>query len=232
MPTALAFDVFGTLVDWRGSIVAEGAERWAPRGVDADWGALADAWRERYQPAMEQVRRGRRPWTVLDQLHRESLDDLLPGFGMAELGEAERTELNAVWHRLRPWPDTRDGLRRLSERYTLATLSNGNLELLEDLVREAGLPIHRVLSAESFHAYKPDPRTYKGAARELGVEPGELMMVAAHRGDLLAAAECGLQTAFVWRPEEWGPRGSEERPDPSFDLVARDLGDLAGQLGV
>ena len=230
MVKALGFDVFGTVVDWRGSIAAEGAERWEARGVHADWGALADAWRRRYQPSMERVRRGERPWTSLDRLHRESLDDLLPEVGLEGLDEPARAELNLVWHRLRPWPDAAAGLHRLAARFQLATLSNGNLELLEDLVANAGLPFHRVLSAETFHAYKPDPRTYTGAARELGVAPGELMMVAAHRQDLLAAAGCGLRTAFIWRPAEWGPAGSEERPEPSFDVVARDLGDLADQL--
>lgn len=230
MVRALAFDVFGTVVDWRGSIVAEGEERWAARGVRADWAALADAWRRRYQPALERVRSGDRPWTELDRLHRESLDELLPEFGLGALGESERSELNRAWHRLRPWPDSRDGLARLGRRYTLATLSNGNLELLQDLVREGDLPFHRVLSAETFRAYKPDPRTYLGAARELGVEPAELMMVAAHRDDLLAAAGCGLRTAFVWRPREWGPAPSGEAPDPSFDVVADDLFDLAERL--
>lgn len=230
MPSALVFDVFGTVVDWRSSIVEEGQTRWAGRHAGVDWAALADAWRKRYEPAMRRVREGERPWTPLDTLHRESLDDLLPEFGLAVMPDAERAELNLVWHRLRPWPDARHGLARLADRFKLATLSNGNLDLLEDLVRSADLPFHRVLSAETFRAYKPDPATYRGAARELGLEPNELMLVAAHRRDLLAARDCGLQTAFVWRREEWGPGGSDEHPEPEFDVVAEDFEDLADQL--
>lgn len=230
MVRALAFDVFGTVVDWRGSIVAEGEERWEPRGVHADWAALADAWRRRYQPSLERVRAGRREWAPLDELHRESLDDLLPELGLERLGERDRAELNLVWHRLKPWPDSREGLRRLAQRFTLATLSNGNVALLEDLARNALLPFHRVLSAETFQAYKPDPRTYTGAARILGVQPEELMMVAAHTGDLRAAAASGLRTAFVARPLEWGPAGRAEEPDADFDVVAGDLDELADRL--
>lgn len=230
MPSALAFDVFGTVVDWRGSIVDEGRSRWSSRHPGVDWGAMADAWRRRYEPSMRRVRDGERPWAVLDTLHRESLDELLPEFGLDSMADTERAELNLVWHRLRPWPDARQALARLAERFTLVTLSNGNLDLLEDLVRTGDLPFHRVLSAETFQAYKPDPATYRGAARELRLEPGELMMVAAHRQDLLAARACGLGTAFVWRRQEWGPAGTDEHPEPVFDLVAEDFNDLAAQL--
>lgn len=234
MLRALAFDVFGTVVDWHGSIVAEGAERWSPRGVDADWPALATAWRRRYQPSLQRVRAGERAWTPLDVLHRESLDDLLPEFGLGDLGEAERAELNRVWHRLRPWPDAVPGLRHLASRYRLATLSNGNRALLEDLVRFGSLPLE-VLSAEDFGAYKPDPRTYRGAAERLGCDPAELMLVAAHPDDLRAAAGQGLQTGYVLRPLEWGSDGAPPPKDAafeaSFDVVARDFVDLAARLG-
>src|SRR5579859_673921 len=207
MIRALAFDVFGTVVDWRGSIIREGAARWAPRGFEADWAALADAWRERYQPSMEEVRRGRRPWTPLDALHRQSLDELLPSFGLKGLDESQREELTMAWHRLTPWPDAREGLRRLRARFKLATLSNGNRSLLEDLVHFGDLPFDVVVSAEDFHAYKPDPRAYRGAAETLGCAPSELALVAAHPDDLRAAAAEGLRTAYVTRPLEWGPGG-------------------------
>ncbi len=232
MVRALTFDVFGTVVDWRGSIVAEGEERWTPRGARTGWAALADSWRRRYQPSLDRVRRGELPWTPLDVLHRASLDELLPDFGLEDLGEAERAELNLVWHRLRPWPDVPEGLRRLARGFTVATLSNGNLALLEDLVRGGDLPFHRVLSAETYRAYKPDPRVYRGAAADLGCAPEEVMMVAAHPSDLRAAAACGLRTAHVVRPLEWGPSGGVEefRPD-EFDIVATDFLDLAAKLG-
>ncbi len=224
------FDVFGTVVDWRGSIIREGGERWAARGVHADWAALADAWRRRYQPALERVRSGQRPWVPLDDLHRESLDDLLPDFGLDGLDAAGRSELNLVWHRLDPWPDAVEGLRRLSSNFRLSTLSNGNRGLLEDLVRHGGLPFHEVLSAEDFHAYKPDPRVYRGALERLGRADGELMMVAAHPDDLAAAAACGLRTAYVRRPLEWGPGRPEPEPETGFEYSAGDFIDLAQQL--
>ena len=230
MVRALAFDVFGTVVDWRGSIIAEGVERWTPQGVDADWARLADAWRRRYQPSLQRVRQGDREWTPLDVLHRESLDDLLPELGLAGLNEGQRADLNLVWHRLRPWPDAVTGLRRLARRFRLATLSNGNRALLEDLVRFGELPLE-VLSAEDFRAYKPDPRTYLGAAARLECEPGELMLVAAHPDDLRAAAGQGLKTACVRRPLEWGPGHDAEPADPAFDVVADDFVELAEKLG-
>jgi 2-haloacid dehalogenase len=233
MIRALAFDVFGTLVDWRGSIIAEGRQRWEPRGIHADWPALADAWRRRYQPSLERVRSGAAPWTPLDALHRSSLDQLLPEFGLGHLGESDRRDLNAVWHRLRAWPDVRAGLEALNAggRQT-ATLSNGNLDLLRDLAAANRLPFTRILSAETFHAYKPDPRTYLGAARELGLEPGELMMTAAHVDDLRAARSHGLRTAFIARPQEWGPGAGAERPEPGeFDYQAATLAELAQLLG-
>ena len=230
MVRALTFDVFGTVVDWRGSIIAEGGQRWTPRGVEADWGAVADAWRRRYQPSLERVRQGDRPWTPLDVLHRESLDELLPEVGLGSLGEADRAELNLVWHRLHPWPDAVAGLRRLARRYRLATLSNGNRALLQDLVEFGELPLE-VLSAEDFRAYKPDPRVYLGAAERLECEPGEVMMVAAHPDDLRAAAAQGLRTAYVRRPLEWGPGHEPEPADPLFDAVAGDFVELAEILG-
>lgn len=227
---ALVFDVFGTVVDWRGSIIAEGRERWEPRGWRADWAALADDWRGRYQPSLERIRRGERPFTPLDQLHRESLDALLPDHGLAAMGEAERAELNLVWHRLRPWPDSPEGLRRLARRHHLATLSNGNRALLLDLARGAGLAFTEVLSAEDFGAYKPDPRVYLGAIAHLRLEAAEVAMVAAHPDDLRAAAGCGLKTGYVPRPLEWGSGQPPPESGEEFDFVAPDLEALAARL--
>ncbi len=230
MIRALAFDVFGTVVDWRGSLIREGVERWEPRGVHADWGALADAWRRLYQPSMEAVRRGERDWAPLDVLHRESLDQLLTAFGLDGLDAAQREEMTMAWHRLRPWPDAVEGMSRLGRRFRLATLSNGNRDLLADLARFGGLPFDEILSAEDFGAYKPDPRVYRGALQRLGCAEGELMMVAAHPDDLRAAAAQGLLTAYVTRPLEWGPGGEAEPAVAAFDVVAGEFVDLATRL--
>ena len=227
---ALAFDVFGTVVDWRSSIVEEARAVGARHGLERDWAAFADRWRERYQPSLDQVRSGARPWTFLDDLHRESLGELVTEFRLEAISDSELDHLNRAWHRLSPWPDSREGLRRLRERFTLTTLSNGNVGLLVDLVREGDLPFHCVLSAELCHAYKPDPRTYGMVSSLLQLAPDEVMMVAAHPDDLRAAARQGLATAYVQRPREWGPATLVPEPDPSFDVVANDLLDLAARL--
>jgi 2-haloacid dehalogenase len=228
---ALAFDVFGTVVDWRTSIAEEAARVLGDRHPGADWERFADGWRRRYQPSLERVRSGAEPWRPLDALHADSLDGLLRELGLIAPAPARRA-LVMGWHRLRPWPDAAEGLRRLSGRFVLATLSNGNVSLLEDLVRHGGLPFHRVLSAEHARGYKPQPRVYRTAVARLGLEPAEVMMVAAHWDDLEAAAALGLRTAFVRRPLEWGPAG---RPDlerrPWVDADAADLVDLAAALG-
>ena len=230
---ALAFDVFGTVVDWRSSIVREGRELGARKGLDVDWAALADRWRGGYGPAMNRVRQGELPWTKIDDLHRMILDELIPEFGLESLSAAERVELNHVWHRLRPWPDAVAGLTRLRARYVLATLSNGNVALLVNMAKAAGLPWDAVLSAELARAYKPDPVVYRTAADLLGLAPEQVMMVAAHAGDLRASAGVGFRTAYVPRPLEYGPRsGRDLTPDPAFDLVAADFVDLAAQLGL
>ena len=229
---ALTFDVFGTVVDWRSSIIDEGSRLGRAKGIECDWGRFADAWRQKYQPSMERVRSGALPWTKLDALHRMALDELLTEFQIDGLSEAETIDLNQVWHRLRPWPDVVRGLERLRTHYILATLTNGNISLLVDMARQAGLPWDFLFSAELVRAYKPDPRTYLGAAGLLDLDPGEVMMVAAHPPDLRAAKQQGLRTAFVPRPLEWGPEGTLElTPDASFDLVATDFLDLAAKLG-
>ena len=239
MPTALqdiralAFDIFGTVVDWRGSLIHEGRQLQARLGLAADWPALADAWRAGYQPAMDKVRRGAQPWANIDTLHRQILDELLPRFGLAALDEAERDHLNRAWHRLQPWPDSVAGLTRLRRRYTLATLSNGNLSLLVNMAKAAGLPWDCVLSAELFGHYKPDAEVYLGAARLLGLAPSQLMMVAAHPSDLAAAQRAGLSVAYIPRPAENGPGGfMEPVADTVFDVQAPSLAALASILGL
>ncbi len=226
-PRALCFDVFGTVVDWYASIAADVAGRSLP----VDGGAFALAWRAGYQPAMQAVRSGALPWTHIDGLHRRILDGLLAERGI-DLPEAERQALNQVWHRLRAWPDSVAGLQRLKACFTIATLSNGNLSLLVDMAKHAGLPWDAVLSAELFGHYKPDPEVYLGAARLLDLPPAQVMLVAAHPSDLRAAAACGLRTAYVPRPLERGPGGAMEAWTPGeFDLVADDFHSLAEQLG-
>jgi 2-haloacid dehalogenase len=225
---ALVFDVFGTVVDWRGSIIREVKTTWPH--VDAP--AFADAWRAGYVPAMDRARRGEIAWTNIDGLHRVILDDIRPRFGLAGLGEPEVEHLNRVWHRLNAWPDVVGGLQRLKTKHVISTLSNGNVALLVDMAKHAGLPWDCVLSAELFQHYKPDPEVYQGAARLLGVERDELLMVAAHPADLVAAQRAGLRTAYVPRPLERGEGGAlEPVGDAVFDFTAADFNALAAQLG-
>jgi 2-haloacid dehalogenase len=224
---ALAFDVFGTVVDWHGSVAAEVARLRLP----VDGGGFALAWRAGYAPAMQAVRAGTLPWTNIDGLHRRILDGLLAERGLA-LPEGERVALNRIWHRLSPWPDSVAGLVRLKRRYIVAALSNGNVALLVNMARHAGLPWDMVFSAELFGHYKPDPECYLGAARLLDLEPRQVLMVAAHPSDLRGAQAAGLRSALVKRPLERGPDGALEPWQPGeFDLVAEDFLDLARQLG-
>lgn len=227
----MLFDVFGTVVDWRGSIIRAGQHLGREQGFRIDWEAFADAWRAGYRPAMSRVRSGELPWTTIDGLHRMILDELLGRFGIKGLAQADIDHLNRIWHRLKPWPDARRGLARLRRGYTLATLSNGNVALLVNMAKNAGLPWDCVLSAEMFRHYKPDPEAYLGAAALLGLEPREAMMVAAHKDDLFAAQRCGLATAFVPRPLEHGPRVRvDAKPERGFDCNASDFEDLADKL--
>jgi len=228
---ALTFDIFGTVVDWRGSLIREGQALQARRGGLADWAALADAWRAGYQPAMARVARGELPWTNIDGLHRQILDGLLPRFGLADLPEAERVALNLAWHRLDPWPDSLAGLQALRQRHTLATLSNGNVALLVNMAKRAGLPWDCVLSAELIGRYKPDLMVYRRAAELLGHAPGQVLMVAAHPSDLAAAQRAGLRTAYIARPDEHGPGGWMEPMNGLVpDLQADSLPALAALL--
>ncbi len=228
---ALVFDVFGTVVDWRGSIQRDLSAWGGARGIKIDWALLADDWRAGYQPAMAPVREGKAPFRTIDALHREILERLLPKYGLTQLSEAEKNHVNRVWHRLDPWPDAVPGLWRLKQRFTIGALSNGNVALLVDMAKHAGLPWDVVLSAELARNYKPDPSVYRLAPALLGVEPGEIVMVAAHESDLVAAAKSGLRTAYVSRPLEFGP-GREPHADPTgVDLVVGDFNQLATLLG-
>jgi len=233
---ALVFDIFGTVVDWRASIVREGLALSAAKGLATDWPAFADAWRAGYQPAMQRARSGEIAWTNIDGLHRVILDDLIPRFGLDMLTEAERDQLNRVWHRLDPWRDAIEGLTQLKSRYVISTLSNGNIALLVNMAKRAGLPWDCVLSAEIMKHYKPDPEVYRGAAKLLGFAFDEVLMVAAHPSDLRGAARAGLRTALVKRPHEYGPNPHDAPPpdalpDDRFDIVAGDFVDLARRLG-
>lgn len=229
---ALAFDVFGTVVDWRASLVAEGLTLGRKKRLKIDWEAFADAWRAGYAPAMERVRRGDLPWATIDVLHRMILSELLAKFRIDCLSEAEKDEFNRAWHRLQPWPDAVKGLARLKRRYVISPLSNGNVALLTNMAKHAGLPWDCVLSAELFHHYKPDREVYLGAARLLGLRPRELMMVAAHKSDLDAAAAAGLRTAFVPRPGEFGDASkADAKAEKRFDLNVADFVELARRLG-
>lgn len=230
---ALTFDVFGTVVDWRVSIIREGEALGRAKGIKADWAKFADAWRAGYGPAMNRVRNGDLPWTRIDALHRMILDSLLADYGITGLNEAEKDHFNRAWHRLDPWPDAVDGLTRLKKKYIIATLSNGNVSLLTNMAKYAKLPWDCILSAELAKHYKPDREVYVMAADLLGLRPQELMMVAAHGGDLQAAAGAGLRTAFVYRPMEYG-RGrpvSDPVDTTRFDVAASDFIDLARKLG-
>jgi 2-haloacid dehalogenase len=231
-PIVLAFDVFGTVVDWHGSIVREvlAIKSDAVAGLDAD--AFALAWRAGYVPAMRRVMSGELGWTLIDDLHRLILDDILLTFGMTDLSEAQRQHLNLAWHRLAAWPDVVAGLTRLKSKFTICTLSNGNIGLLTNMAKRAALPWDCILSAEVFKAYKPDPATYLGVAKVFNLAPQEVMLVAAHQDDLAAARACGLQTAYIERPYEFGKNNIKDvSPNPANTYHAVNFLELAVQLG-
>jgi len=227
---ALLFDVFGTLVDWRGSIARETRQLLAPHGIDADWEAFADAWRDQYQPAMDAVRSGEIAFCKLDVLHRRNLDIVLRNFGLERVDEPTRARLNLAWHRLDAWPDVGEGLARLRSRFLVAPCSNGNISLMADLARRNAFVWDAILGAELARDYKPKPIVYLASASAFDCLPHEAMMVAAHSSDLAAAAACGLRTAFVARPDEHGPGRGELRASASVDGSAASLVDLACRL--
>ena len=228
---ALFFDVFGTLVDWRTSITRETEEILKGRGYALDWSNFADAWRDKYQPAMEEVRSGHAAYCKLDVLHRQNLESILPDFKISGLPEEELRELNLAWHRLDAWPDVTGGLARLKRGYLLAPLSNGNISIMVDLARRNGFPWDAILGAELARDYKPNAGVYLAAADAFDLAPRECMMVAAHSSDLKAAAKLGFATAHIARPNESGPGLGEVSPTVPVDVAANDLGDLASQLG-
>ena len=227
-PKVLAFDVFGTVVNWHGSIAAEIERIQLP----VDPNEFASAWRKGYQPAMAKVRSGELPWTKIDDLHRIILDQILNTFGLSSLSEDENYELNRIWHRLHPWPDTVEGLTLLKQQFTIVTLSNGNLGLLANMAKHASLPWDLILSAEVFRHYKPDPETYLGVANTFDLPPEDVMLVASHKDDLLAAHQCGLQTAFIERPFEFGPDHTRNdlHQETFTNYHAKNFIDLAQQL--
>src|ERR1700693_2419271 len=230
---ALVFDVFGTVVDWRTSLIAD-FTKWADkRGVSADWTALVDGWRAVYAASMDGGRKhAERVYVILDRLHRQSLEKLVAQLSIQGLDDADLHHLTMGWHRLNPWPDSVAGLTRLKTKYIIAPLSNGNVALLTNMAKFAGLPWDLVLSAELFEHYKPDPETYLGAARLLGLQPGQVMMVAAHNGDLDAAQRLGLKTAFVARPTEYGPLQARDfKAEGHWDVVAGDFNGIADRMG-
>ena len=229
---ALFFDVFGTLVDWRSSIAREAEAVLRPLGHTIDGLAFADAWRGEYQPAMDEVRAGRIPFSRLDVLHRHNLERILPRFGIAGLGEETLANLNLAWHRLDAWPDVAPGLALLRRRFWLAPVSNGNISRMVDLARRNGLPWDAILGAEIAGDYKPKPRVYLAACEAFDLAPRDCMMVAAHSHDLAAAAALGLRTAHIARPNEHGPGKGEPAPTVPVDFAAKSLNDLADQLGV
>src|SRR5580698_4851715 len=224
---ALVFDVFGTVVDWRGSIIAEGRAS----GIRVDWARFADQWRDGYVPSMAKVRAGELPWTNLDGLNRALLDELLKEFHITGLSEAEKDHWNRVWHRLKPWPDSIAGLTRLKKKYTIAPLSNGNVALLTDMAKHSGIPWDLILSAELARHYKPDREAYLTAVTLLELKAEEVMMCAAHSGDLMSARSFGLRTGFIHRPKEYGPtRKADDAKPGDFDVVSSDMLDLASRL--
>lgn len=229
----LAFDVFGTVVDWRSSVLAEGEQLGKVKGLNIDWAAFADAWRSIYRPYMDRVGAGKLPWTKLDDLHRQMLEETLVRFGIHSLSEDEKQHFNRVWHRLKAWPDAAPGLQRLKQRFVVTTLSNGNISLLTNMAKHAGLPWDCVLSAENVRHYKPDPEVYLLVPQLFDLKPDQVMMVAAHEHDLQSARKYGLRTAFIHRPLERGPgKAADVPPADRYDFVAKDMLDLDRQLGV
>ncbi|MHB1304028.1 MAG: haloacid dehalogenase type II [Acidiphilium sp.] len=232
IPRAVLFDVFGTLVDWRGGVIAGLTAFGAARGTRADWAEVADGWRRNYQPSMDRVRRGAVPWTILDDLHRDALVELARRHGFGPLGHADCDHLIKLWHRLAPWPDVVDGLARLKRVAIIGPLSNGHLALQVALAKRNGFPWDVTFGADLFRHYKPDADVYLGACDLLGLAPEEVMLAAAHNDDLAAAASCGLRTGFVSRPLEHGPAtGDRAKPAGAWDIVSESVEDLAIQLG-
>lgn len=231
-PRAVLFDVFGTLVDWRGSVIAGLSAFGAARGITADWAEIADGWRRAYRPSMDRVRRGMVPWTILDDLHRDALMEIARRHDIGPLDDDDCEQLVSLWHRLAPWPDVVAGLGRLKRVAIIGPLSNGHLALQVSLAKRNGFPWDVTFGADIFRHYKPDAEVYLGACDFLGLAPDEVMLAAAHNDDLAAAASFGLTTAFICRPAEHGPAtGDRAKPSGPWDIVADSVGNLADRLG-
>lgn len=229
---AILFDVFGTVVDWRSSLIADLQEFGRTRGIAADWPALVDAWRGAYRPSMDRVRKGEQAWTALDDLHRASLVELVAKFGIAGLGDADLDHITDLWHRLRPWPDSVPGLARLKRRFIIGSLSNGNVALQVELAKSAALPWDVIFASDHFRHFKPDAETYLGASALLRLPPARVMLAAAHNDDLRAARSFGLATALIPRPDECGPHQHRDvQPAEAWDVVATSIEDLAARMG-
>jgi len=228
---ALVFDVFGTVVDWRSSLIEQFEEFGAEKGLTVDWAGFVDDWKKAYKPGMDAVREGRWPWTNVEGIYRKKIDELASQYGLEQLSESDRTGLARAWHRLKPWPDVVEGLERLKSRYVLSTLSNGDVACLVNMAKYGSLPWDCILCAEIFRHYKPDPEVYRGAIQLLGFEPQETMLVAAHNYDLAAAQSHGMRTAFVARPQEFGlAQTSDLKAEGNWDIIAEDFGELASAL--
>jgi 2-haloacid dehalogenase len=229
---ALTFDTYGTVVDWRSSVLDALLRFGTARGLSVAWPTLLDDWKAGYRPGLDRVNRGEWPWTTVETIYRRRLDELLPRYGLAALSEGDRQELTRAWWRLAPWPDAVPALRRLRQRFIVSPLSNASFRGMVELARFAGLPWHCILTAELARCYKPRPEVYRMAVALLGLRPDEVLMVAAHNYDLRAARDAGLRTAFVPRPAEHGPgQTTDLEPQEAWDVVAADFLDLAEQLG-
>jgi len=229
---ALVFDVFGTVVDWHGSVARETRELAKRKGLRVNAAKFAKAWRAGYRPAMDRVRNGEAPFEKIDVIHRRILEEVLAKFRITTLTEDEKAHFNLAWHRLKPWPDSVRGLKRLKSKFVIATLSNGNTGLLVDMAKHGGLPWDTVFSSDTFNHFKPDPEMYLGAADRLDLRPDQVMMVAAHKHDLRAAAKYGLKTAFIKRPHEYGRNNNPDlASEAEFTINAESFLDLADQLG-
>jgi 2-haloacid dehalogenase len=229
---ALTFDTFGTVVDWRSSIIEDFRAFGKKKRLKVDWEALVDEWKTAYRPGMDAVRTGKSPWMTVDRIYRVKLDEVLAKYGLDELAEEEKVHLNRVWHRLNPWSDAVAGLTRLKRKYIISPLSNGDVSCLVNMAKHGGLPWDVILCAEIFKHYKPDPEVYLGAIAYLGLRPHEVVMVAAHNYDLRTARTHGMKTGFVARPTEYGPgQKTNLKAEEDWDVIARDFGELAAKLG-
>ena len=226
------FDVFGTVVDWRGSLIEDLPQMGRKHGLDTDWTSFAVDWRGLYQPQMQRVRKGEIPWTNIDELHKEAFEMLLKKRGLKHPGEKATWEFTRLWHKLRPWPDSVEGIGMMKKKYVVATLSNGNVALLINMAKNGGIPWDHCFSGETFHHYKPDPEAYLGVAKTMYLEPHQVMLVAAHNDDLAAARSFGLKTGFVPRPTEYGPLQKKDfKADVEWDVMGADFGEIASRLG-